>query len=79
MVKFSMSVFRNVSSPLSLNMFYWPPLIWASHPLYFHLYFASKQRWVVFSVLAATFIFQLPKFGRIKMLLGLSATLQSIR
>ena len=76
MVKFSISEFCNFPSSPSLNKFYWSPLIWTSHPVYFYLHFRPRPRCIVSSVLGRNF--QLPKFGRIKMLLGLSATLHSI-
>ena len=60
-------------SPPLLDMFYWPPLIWTSHPLYFFLHFASRRSH--FHGLGL----QLPKYGRITMPLTLSATLHSGR
>jgi hypothetical protein len=76
---FIISVFRNFPSSPTLNKFYWPTLIWSSHPLHFYLHFAWRRRWIVFRAMGSDFQglgLQLPKFGRITVLLGLCATAQ---
>jgi len=78
MVKFYISIFRNFTSSPSLNKF--PDLHWlnvSSSILLSSFRFKTKIETPKFW--AVTLSFQLPKFGRIKMLLGLSAALHSIR
>jgi len=43
MAKFIISILSTHTSPPLLDMFYWPPLIWTSHPLHFFLQFASRR------------------------------------